>query len=43
MIQTSVLGPLIIFIYIHYLKDLDQIYGVKLPNLYLQSISLYLS
>lgn len=35
--QSSILGPLIISIYIHYLKDLTQIYGVKLPNLYLQS------
>ena len=42
VIQSSVLGPLIIFIYIHYLKDLNQIYAVKLPNLYLQSISPYL-
>ena len=43
VIQSSVLGPLTIFIYIHYLKDLNQIYGVKLPNLYLQSISPSLS
>ena len=35
--QSSILGPLVTSIDTHYLKDLIQIYGVKLPNLYLQS------